>query len=161
MSQYDIVILTPQNPRNQKNTNAHQNLYQDLPTTFWMGPAAFTHTFCICKNYSPKERVWLEVLSWLHRELNSAPHPPSLHTDFLRKKKKNQDNQARGQCLQRSHSHCSEKTCHLHHSPHAISSEALADWVVPLRTSARCALSPDARSSTPWGAAARVIFHEL
>lgn len=36
-------------------------------------------------------------------------------------KKPTQNNQARGQCLQRSHSHCSEKTSHLHHSPHAIS----------------------------------------
>lgn len=33
-----------------------------------------------------------------------------------------QNNQPRGQRLQRSHSHCSEKTCHLHHSTHAISS---------------------------------------
>lgn len=66
---------------------------------------------------------WVSCIKNL-RVLHILPH--CTQTSSGKKKNKHnkiptQNNQARGQCLQRSHSHCSEKTSHLHHSPHAIS----------------------------------------
>lgn len=104
-----------------------------------MGTEAFAHTFCVCQRASTVWRTESAVL-----RTYSTLHPPSLHTEFLRRKNKqtnkektnkphkqthhhSQNNQARGQRLQRSHSHCSEKTCHLHHSTHAVSS-GLAEY---------------------------------
>lgn len=115
------TTLTSQNPRNKKSTK------KILPGSLPVSAKCLEGHSGFYTGTLHKQEHYCQGLSTAWRTESAAsrtystPQPPPLHTDFLRKKKKKENNQARGQCLQRSHSHCSEKTSHLHHSPHAIS----------------------------------------